>query len=129
MDKVTIIYNGQELKVDRAVADYLEYERRREQNQARSDRRHLSDKDIDRNDIDDFMSDKPADFTERIASESEAETVRQALESLTATQRRRVQMYFFDGFSYARIAEFEGVREASIRESINGALKKLKEIL
>jgi len=126
MEKANITYNGQEIKVDRQIADYLEYERRREQNQARSDRRHLSDKDIDRNDLDDFIADKPTDFVEEIAKASESETLRRALDSLTDTQRRRVQMYFFDGFSHARIAEFEGVSKAAIGYSINSALEKLK---
>lgn len=129
MDKVTITYNGQELKVDKVVADYLEAERRREQNEARSDRRHLSDKDIDRNDLDDFLSDKPADFTERIASASEAETLRRALDCLTDTQRRRVQMYFFDGFTYRQIAEFEAINERAVRNSITQAIKSLKLFL
>jgi len=58
MDKVAITYNGQEIKVDRQIADYLESERKREQAEARRDRRHLSDKDIDHNDLDDFIADK-----------------------------------------------------------------------
>jgi len=126
MDKVKIIYNGQELEVDKQIADCLEYERKREHNQARSDRRHLSDKDVNRNDLDKFIRDKPVDFTERIASESETETLCRALECLTDTQRRRVQMYFFDGFSYARIAEFEGISKMAVGLSINAALEKLK---
>jgi len=127
MKKITIIYNGQKIKVSGIVAEYLETERKREQAEARSDRRHLSDKDIGRNDIDDFISDKPADFVDRIVSDSEAEYLRQALKTLTDTQRRRVQMYFFDGFSYVRIAEFEGVSEKNIRKSISESLQKLKK--
>ena len=126
MDKVAITYNGQEIKVDRQIADYLEAERKREQAEARRDRRHLSDKDINRNDLDDFIADKPADFVEEIAKASETETLRRALDCLTDTQRRRVQMYFFDGFSYARIAEFEGVGKTAVSISINTAIGKLR---
>jgi len=126
MDKVAITYNGQEIKVDRQIADYLEAERKREQNQARSDRRHLSDKDIDRNDLDDFIADKPADFVEEIAKASETETLRRALDCLTDTQRRRVQMYFFDGFTQEQIAEFEGISRQAVGYSINTTLEKLR---
>ena len=127
MRKVKIVYNGQEIKVTKRVADYLESERLREQAEEKSDSRHLSDKDIGRNDIDDFISDKPADFVEQIADASEAEYLRQALNSLTETQRRRVQMYFFDGFTYEQIAEFENANVANIWRSIDGAVKKLKK--
>jgi RNA polymerase sigma-70 factor (ECF subfamily) len=126
MEKTIITYNGQEIKVDKAVADYLEIERLREQAEKRSDKRHLSDKDINREDIDSFLSDKPTDFTEQIANDSEAEYLCWAINALTDTQRRRVQMYFFDGFSYARIAEFEGVSKTAVGVSINAALEKLK---
>ena len=126
-NKVTILYNGQEIQVDKQVAEYLEIERKREQAEERRDRRHLSDKDIDRNDLDNFLADRPADFVELIAKASEAETLRRALDCLTDTQRRRVQMYFFDGFTYRQIAEFENANEKSVRESITGALGKLKK--
>ena len=127
MDKVIITYNGQEIQVDKQVADYLETERRREQAEEKSDSRHLSDKDIDRNDLDDFLADKPEDFVERIANASEAETLRRALHLLTDTQRRRVQMYFFDGFTYRQVAEFEGVHFTAVAKSIDRALKQVKK--
>jgi len=126
MRKIKIVYNGQEIKVTKRIADYLETERLREQAEEKRDSRHLSDKDIDRNDIDDFIKDKPADFVEQIADASEAEYLRLALKSLTDTQRRRVQMYFFDGFTYEQIAEFEGISIAAVNQSIFAALKKLK---
>ena len=127
-ERVVILYNGQEIEVDKAVADYLnEEERKREQAEEKRDKRHLSDKSIDRNDIDDFISDKPADFADRIASNSEAAYLRRKMdESLTATQRRRVKMYFFDRFTYEQIAEFENANVANIWRSIDSAVEKLK---
>ena len=126
MDKVTVTYNGQEIQVDQSIADYLETERKRAQAEKKRDARHLSDKEIGRNDIDDFLSDKPDDFVDRMICESEEACLQQALESLTETQRRRVRMYFFDVFTYRQIAEFENANEKSIRESIGAAIKKLK---
>jgi len=129
MEKATIMYNGQEIKVDKQVADYLEAERKREQNQNRSDRRHLSDKNIGRNDLDNFLADKPTDFVEDLANASEAKTLRHALNCLTDTQRQRVQMYFFDNFTYKKIAELEGISIKNTFKSIQTAVEKLKNIL
>jgi len=126
MNKAIITYNGIEIEVEQAVADYLETERRREQAEEKSDKRHLSDKDIERNDLDDFVANRPFDFVDEIANNSEAEYVRQALEALTDTQKRRVYMYFFDNLNCAKIAKNEGVSEKNIRKSIYQSLEKIK---
>ena len=38
-----------------------------------------------------------------------------------------LQFYFFEGMTYRQIAAKEGVGEKNIRESINGAVKKIKK--
>ena len=42
-------------------------------------------------------------------------------------QRERLHFYFFEGMTYRQIAAKEGVGEKNIRESINGAVKKIKK--
>ena len=39
----------------------------------------------------------------------------------------RLHFYFFEGMTYRQIAAKEGVGEKNIRESINGAVKKIKK--
>ena len=126
-DVVTILYYGEEVKVNRAIADFLEADRKREQAQERSDRRYLSDKNIDRADFDQFLLDKPADFVDCIADADEAAYLRKMLENLTDMQYRRVQMHFYDGLTYEQIAEVEGVDESAIRNSIGQAIRKLRK--
>ena len=41
--------------------------------------------------------------------------------------RERLHFYFFEGMTYRQIAAKEGVGEKNIRESINGAVKKIKK--
>lgn len=55
--------------------------------------------------------------------------LKKAMESLNPTQYRRVYCYYFKGMTFREIAAFEGVSDKSVRESIEGARKKLKKFL
>lgn len=57
------------------------------------------------------------------------EKLKNAMESLNQTQYRRVYCYYFKGMTFREIAAFEGVSDKSVRESIEGARKKLKKFL
>ena len=64
-----------------------------------------------------------------VIRQMEIETLQKAMQSLTPVQRERLHFYFFEGMTYRQIAAKEGVGEKNIRESINGAVKKNKNIL
>ena len=57
------------------------------------------------------------------------ERLMKAMELLNEKPRKRLFAYYFEGFTYRQIAEREGVGDKTIRESIDGAIKKLKKIL
>ena len=62
-----------------------------------------------------------------VVRQIEIETLQKAMQSLTPVQRERLHFYFFEGMTYRQIAAKEGVGEKNIRESINGAVKKIKK--
>lgn len=53
----------------------------------------------------------------------------QAMDQLTEAQRRRVQLRYFEGLTIAQIAKMEKAVNSSVFESINAALKKMKNYL
>ena len=57
------------------------------------------------------------------------ESLLSALECLNENQKRRITLYYFHGLTYRQIAEKDGVSDMSVRESIAGAIKKLKKLL
>ncbi len=61
-----------------------------------------------------------------VIRQMEIETLQKAMQSLTPVQRAAV-FFFFEGMTYRQIAAKEGVGEKNIRESINGAVKKIKK--
>ena len=58
----------------------------------------------------------------------ELETLQKAMQSLTEIQKERLHLYFFQGLTYRQIAEKQGIGEKNVRESIAGAIKKIKKI-
>ena len=62
-----------------------------------------------------------------VIRQMEIATLQKAMQSHTPVQRERLHFYFFEGMTYRQIAAKEGVGEKNIRESINGAVKKIKK--
>jgi len=121
-----ITYYDKQFRVKRPVNRCLKADKKRAWRERHWDRDHRSDMDIERNDLDSHIRDRPVPFEDRIADMSEAAYVRELLDKLTRIQRQRVRMYFFDRLTYRQIAAFEGKGESTVRGSINDALKKLK---
>lgn len=50
-----------------------------------------------------------------------------AIADLPEIQRRRVFLYFFEGYTYEQIADMDGCTKRAVKFSVDHALKKLKE--
>ncbi|MBS6439861.1 MAG: sigma-70 family RNA polymerase sigma factor [Clostridiales bacterium] len=71
----------------------------------------------------------PESVEETVFRNLRYETLYKAMEQLPETQRRRLVLYYFAGFTYAQIADKEGCKYQTVQESIYAALKKLKKLL
>ena len=104
------------------VKELLAQSDRQIQSQWRQDRRHLTEY------IDNLagtamaapLSD-PADLLEKKEREQQ---LHEAMECLTPTQQRRLELLFFTSLSYSQITKLEGVSDKSVAESVAQALKK-----
>ncbi|MCF0185751.1 MAG: sigma-70 family RNA polymerase sigma factor [Bacteroidaceae bacterium] len=57
------------------------------------------------------------------------EEMNEAMDLLSATQRRRVELYYLQDMTLAQVAAAEGVNVNAVRKSIKAALKILKEAM
>lgn len=71
----------------------------------------------------------PESVEETVFRNLRYEALYKAIEQLPETQRRRLVLYYFAGFTYAQIADKEGCKYQTVQESIYAALKKLKKLL
>lgn len=70
---------------------------------------------------------QPESLEELYDRKLEYASLHKALSALPEIQRRRIMMYYFQGYSYERIAQIEGCTKRAIKFSVDIALKKLKE--
>jgi RNA polymerase sigma-70 factor (ECF subfamily) len=71
----------------------------------------------------------PADPESQVARAAERERVRRALAKLPDVQRATLEIAFFEGLTYAEIAEREGVPLGTIKSRAARALAALREAL
>ena len=129
MEKVLITYNGAEIWVEKNIADYLEAERKREQTQAKSDSRHLSDKEIDSFDVHDYLLNKPVELIDEIIRDDEIERLLKSINILSEEEQSIVVDYFFNLTTLANIAKKFGVSHQAIHAKLKRIMNKLKTFL
>lgn len=70
---------------------------------------------------------KQASMEDSIIRNAELEKLKKAKETLTDTQRKRIELHIENGITLNKIAEIEGVRKNKIDKSIAQGMKKLKK--
>lgn len=71
----------------------------------------------------------PESVEETVSRHMEQEALYTAMQRLPKTQYRRLVLYYFGELTYEQIAEMEGCRHQTVRESVCAALKNLKKFL
>lgn len=90
------------------------------------DLRHVTANGYTEGDTEDLMMDTGESLEDMVIRQMELEVLQKAMQSLTEVQRERLHLYFFEGLTYRQIAKKKGIGEKNVRESIAGALKKIK---
>ena len=98
-------------------------------NNRRETRRHLP-LDNSKFPVETHLLHIPQSLEEQFIQEEKYQLLHKAIDScLTEPQKRRVILYYFEGMTYEKIAEIDGVKLQSVSESILLALKKIKKFL
>lgn len=103
--------------------------RKEDHAQEMKDFRHVTKDGYTEGDTEDLIFLQEESLEDYVIRQIEIENLQKAIQSLTPVQKQRLQMYFFDGFTYRQIGEKLGVDEKAVRNSITAALKKIKKIL
>ena len=91
------------------------------------DLRHITREGYTEGETEDLAFDSGESLEDMVIRQMEMETLQKAMQSLTEAQRERLHFYFFEGLTYRKIAEKKGIGEKNVRESITGAIKKIKK--
>ena len=91
------------------------------------DLRHITKEGYTEGETEDLAFDSGESLEDMVIRQMELDTLQKAMQSLTEVQRERLHLYFFEGLTYRQIAEKKGIGEKNVRESITGAIKKIKK--
>lgn len=69
----------------------------------------------------------PEPLDEIVFQRLRKEKLHSAISTLPETQRRRVKLYFFGGYTYEQIAKMEGCTKRAVKKSVDGAIENLKK--
>ncbi|MEA4973963.1 MAG: sigma factor-like helix-turn-helix DNA-binding protein [Candidatus Metalachnospira sp.] len=114
-----------EVEVSEEIGNVVINSKRIEDNLDRKERSHCYSMNAA-----DFEGDDYADYTTpEILMEQKISNrhIAEALDKLSEVQKRRLLMYT-NGMTYQKIADVEGVKVASVYESIEAAIKKFKKV-
>ena len=90
---------------------------------------HIEHSEVYENNLNERAMDKPLGVEEIVETTIINEELRKAINSLSEIQKRRIQMYYFDGLTQQEIANKEGTSLRAVQYTLNNAIKELKEIL
>lgn len=91
--------------------------------------RHLEQSDL----TDETLNQRAANLTESVEDHVYRrimyDQLHKAIAQLPVTQRRRLLLYYFGGYTYAQIAEMEGCKHPAVMKSVAAAENNIKKLL
>lgn len=118
-----------ETEVTAAIAEML-FQKfvRTERNLKRSDERNLEHSELTEQALHQRALHQPKPLEDEVFTKLQKELLWKAIETLPNIQRRRVILYYFEGFTYEQIARIEGCSFRAVKYSVDCAKDKLKNI-
>lgn len=91
--------------------------------------RHIEQSEIWETTLNVRAVEKPDSMEEVVMKKIQIETLHMAMKKLPEMQRRRIQLYYFEGMTYEQIAKKEGCTKMPVKRSIEAAIERLKKEL
>lgn len=91
--------------------------------------RHIEHSEVYEETLNSKILDKPLGVDEIVENKIVVESLRDAINTLSETQKRRIKLYYFEDKSLKEIAEIEHCSIMSVKESIDAGITKLKKII
>ena len=91
--------------------------------------RHLVEADMSDESLSHQISDPSEPVEDHVYRRIMYGELHKAIAQLPATQRRRLLLYYFGGYTYEQIAQMEGCRHPAIVKSVAAAVRRIKKQL
>lgn len=132
MVKTTIEYDNDHIEIDVSdeVYEYLEQDRKRQQAQDRSDRRHLSKGTFEQDCIGSSRVSNNTDETYlEVVHKMELENLQSALQMLSSDEQVLIELYYYEDWSMEKIGQHFGISKMAVSKRHNRVIKKLRGLM
>ena len=132
VDLTTIEYGDDHVRVEVSgeVAEFLEKDRKRQQAQERSDRRHLSTGTFEKDLLGSQRVPTLVDETYlAVIRKMELEKLQSALQELKVDERTLIRLYYYESWSMERIGNHFGISKMAVSKRHRKITKKLRELM
>ena len=115
----------QKVEISSIIREALINEKRKEKRQKNEFDRHIEHSVIYENKLHSRVMDKPISLEEQFENKIINKKLKDAINSLSELQKRRIKMYYFENKTLKEIAEIEKCAIMSVKDSLNNAINKL----
>ena len=112
------------------VKAFLEADKRRQEAQDRSDRRHLSIGELEQEVLASKRLSQPVDDTYlEVVHRLELEELRSAVRKLTPEEQKLIYLYYYESWSMERIGKQFGISKMAVSKRHTKVIKRLRELM
>ena len=125
----TIKYGEEYVLVSNEVAEFLENDRKRQETESRSDRRHISKSDFETVSV--ATNSVNRHYLENIVLKNlTLEKLQQVRTMVTAEENRLIDLYFYDELSMEQVGlVFGGISKMAISKRLKKLLAKMRSLM
>ena len=121
--------NIHKVEISSLIKEALINEKRKEKKQQNEFDRHIEHSEIYENKLPFRVMDKPISLEDEFSNKQINIELKNAINSLSELQKRRIQMYYFENKTLKEIAEIEGCAIMSVKDSLDLAINNLEKKL
>lgn len=123
----TILYGGRKISVSNEVAEFLESDRKRQEAEKRSDRRHMSKSDSETVLATVPSSHQPDPTFDAVLRNLTLEKLQTVIASLSDDEQLLIRLYFFQEYTMEQIGKEFGISKMAVSKRLKKLLCRMRE--
>ena len=123
----TILYGNSKISVSYEVAEFLESDRKRQEAEKRSDRRHISKSDSEIVLANVPSTSQPDPTLDAVIRNLTLQKLQDMIAKLSDSERDLIMMYFFQEYTMEQIGQKFGISKMAVSKRLKKLLNQMRE--
>ena len=123
----TILYGNSKISVSYEVAEFLESDRKRQEAEKRSDRRHISKSDSETVLANVPITSQPDPTLDAVIRNLTLQKLQDVIAKLSDSERDLIMMYFFQEYTMEQIGQKFGISKMAVSKRLKKLLNRMRE--